>query len=621
VNYLDRVAGFGGIRAGNIEDPLSTLSAPAAWLLDSLGSRPSAAGVNVSPKTALLYGPALACQRVLAETVATVETVLVQKIGERETRREMQHSVSNIVSREFNTDLLAMNGFMNMQGHLCGWGNAFAEIEFDRGGYPVALHPLLPDRTYAERIGGKKVFRTVIGTEPVTLPANRVLHIPGWGYDGLSGYSPIRLATQAIGLGLAQEEYASRWFSGGSRPTGILTSDKPIPAPRALLIKERWESLHQGLSQAHRIAVLEDGLKFQAISVSPGDAQLLESRKWQIPEVCRAYRMAPHMIQHVEAGGAKANMEQQSLEFVMFTMMTWFVLWEQALTQALLSVKEIEQGYRVRFLVKSLLRGDFKTLSAGIAILRQWGVLTANDARDLLDLNSIGPEGDVTLVPLNMISAAFAATWKPSPPGAKDPSPAKPNPSPTANPKQAGPLLLPRHVQARYQDRMASIVQAAAERYIQIEIYHARRALKAQPSPEAFLAKMETLWTGTFPETIRLALTPGLTVLAEYAADAAWVDVGMGAEAPDLAGTIAHPAAIAACIAAAERHVEQSRAELGDAEPVAVIETLARWESSRSGEIATSETEALSAKVVAEVYRLPPGTPAAEPEEEEEILV
>ncbi len=596
LSFLERSSFNPGIFAGNnIEDPTSTLAAPAAWLLDALGARPSAAGVNVSPKTALSYSPAAACIRVLAETVASVKIALVQKVGDRQILRHTNHPVHDIVTRKFNPDLLAFNGLMNMQGHVGGWGNAFAEIEYSRDGFPCALHPLLPDRTFAERTAGKKWIRTTIGTEPVTLPAARVLHAHGWGFDGLMGYSPIRLATQGIGLGMAAEEFGSRWFSGGSNPSGFLTSDKPIKKERADLIKERWEALHQGLTQAHRVAVLEDGLKFNPITVNPQDAQLLETRKFQVEEQCRCYRMAPHMIQHVEAGGAKANMEQQGLEFVMFTMMTWFRMWEDTLTDALLSTDEIRQGYQVWFLVGSLLRGDFKTQAEAIALLRQWGVYSANDARARIDENAI-ENGDTYLVPMNMISAEVAATWKPSAPDPAEPKPAKPNPSPNAPaPNRPGSFQL----FARYQERMASVVAHAAARYVRVEVKHARRALQAKPSPEAFAESMEQLWAETLPGMIRADLAPGLTTLADLTAEAAASDVGI-AEAPEQARSLA----TLQLDAAVQRHVLVSRAALASKDPQELAGVLAKWEESRAQEIGTSETWILSNMLVAEIFRL-----------------
>jgi HK97 family phage portal protein len=624
LSFLERSSVPGLFAGSNIEDPSSNLAAPAAWLLDSLGARPSSAGVNVSPKTALSYSPAAACIRVLAETVATVETVLIQRVGERQVRRNVNHIVHEIVSRKFNENLLAFNGMMNMQGHLGGWGNAYAEIAFDSKGYPAGLYPLLPDRTYPQLFNGQKIIRTTVGTEPVALPASRVLHLHGWGYDGLQGYSPIRLATQGIGLGMAAEEFGSRWFSGGSRPSGFLTSDKPIKQERADRIKASFEMLHQGLSQSHRVAVLEDGLKFEALTVNPEDAQLLQTRKFQVEEQCRWYRMAPHMIQHVESGGAKANMAQQALEFVQFTMMTWFVNWEQSLTDALLSPKEITQGYRVRFLLGGLLRGDLKSQAEAIAILRQWGVYCADDARALLDENELpNGTGKAYLVPMNMISAEVAANWKPTAPDEPTPKPAKPNPAPASPSKQGFAL------QERYRARLASVVEQAASRYVRVEVNHARAALKRIPSGgiEAFLAEMEKLWGAKLEAQIQAELRPGLSVLgaliAEATADLAGHDAPKKTaeedgdpEPPAASGSSVVPpeveSVVTAQIRAASRlHLDTSRREIfyaveGPAESVAdrLAELLTCWEFNRPSAIAMAETTTLSAQVAGEIYRL-----------------
>jgi HK97 family phage portal protein len=249
-------------------------------------------------------------------------------------------------------------------------------------------------------------FYTKDAGPPVTLSRDDVLHIPGLGFDGLIGYSPIAMAKQAIGLSLATEEYGAAFFANGANPGGVLEHPGVVKNPEAL--RESWHGQYGGSGKAHKIAVLEEGLTFHAIGIPPETAQFLQTRKFQVTEIARIFRIPPHLIGDLEKSSFN-NIEQQSLEFVKYTLDPWVVRWEQALMQALLLPGEKQELF-IKFNLDGLLRGDYNSRMDGYATGRQNGWLSANDIRELEDMNRIPEDlgGDAFLVNGNMISITTA---------------------------------------------------------------------------------------------------------------------------------------------------------------------------------------------------------------------
>ena len=195
---------------------------------------------------------------------------------------------------------------------------------------------------------------------------------PGLGFDGLVGYSPIAMAKNAIGLSIATEEYGARFFANGATPGGILEFPGTVKNPES--IRESWNKGFSG-NNAHKVAILEEGMKYTPISISPEQAQFLETRKFQIDEIARIFRVPPHMVGDLEKSSF-SNIEQQSLEFVKYTLEPWIIRWEQSLNRALLSETE-KSDYFVKFNVDGLLRGDYQSRMNGYAIARQNGWMSA----------------------------------------------------------------------------------------------------------------------------------------------------------------------------------------------------------------------------------------------------
>ena len=357
----------------------------------------SAAGQNVNEFTAMQTTAVYACVRILAESIAGLPLHVYEYRGNGK-ERVPEHPLYFLLHDSPNPEMTSFIFRETSMIHLLLWGNSYAQILRDRRGRVVGLYPLLPNRMSVGRDESGEIVYTYMpmnesnphlkGQRQITLRREDVLHIPGLGFDGLVGYSPIAMAKNAIGIALATEEYGAAFFRNGARPGGVLEHPGVLKDPSKL--RESWHAVYGGTMNTGRIAVLEEGVKYQQIAIPPEEAQFLETRKFQIDEIARLYRVPPHMIGDLEKSSFN-NIEQQSLEFVKYTLNPWVVRWEQSLQKALLSDRERKE-YFIRFKVDGLLRGDYKSRMEGYAIGRQNGWLSANDIRSLEDINPI--EGD-----------------------------------------------------------------------------------------------------------------------------------------------------------------------------------------------------------------------------------
>ena len=293
--------------------------------------------------------------------------------------------------------------------HLLLWGNAYAQVIRNGKGEVIALYPLMPDRMTVDRDSRGRLYyeyRTsdddplTSKSSTVKLQPPDVLHIPGLGFDGLVGYSPIAMAKNAIGLAIAAEEYGSKFYANGATPSGILEYPGTIKDPDK--VRDSWNAGFGGSSNAHKVAVLEQGMKYTPISVSPNEAQFLETRKFRIDEIARIFRVPPHMVGDLDKSSF-SNIEQQSLEFVKYTLDPWVCRIESSMNRRLLSEKE-KKDYFFKFNVDGLLRGDYQSRMQGYAIGRQNGWMSANDIRELENLSPIPEEegGSLYLINGNM---------------------------------------------------------------------------------------------------------------------------------------------------------------------------------------------------------------------------
>ena len=370
----------------------------------------SAAGKSVNERSAMQMTAVYACVRILSESIAGLPLHMYRYEEDGSKTKAVEHPLYHLLHDEPNPEMTSFIFRETLMSHLLLWGNAYAQIIRNGKGDIIALYPLMPNRMKVERDAKGQLYyeyQTMKEDAPTMkvavyqLDPSEVLHVPGLGFDGLVGYSPIAMAKNAIGLAIAAEEYGSKFYANGAAPSGVLEHPNVLKDPAK--VRDSWNAAFGGSSNSHRVAVLEEGMKYTPISISPNEAQFLETRKFQINEIARIFRVPPHMVGDLEKSSF-SNIEQQSLEFVKYTLNPWVCRWEQALQRALLS--DDEKGkYFFRFNVEGLLRGDYQSRMNGYATARQNGWMSANDIRELENLDRIPAElgGDLYLVNGNML--------------------------------------------------------------------------------------------------------------------------------------------------------------------------------------------------------------------------
>lgn len=380
-------------------------------------------GKRVTERTSMQMTAVYSCVRILSEAVAGLPLHLYRYTGEGGKEKAVDHPLYFLLHDEPNPEMTSFVFRETLMTHLLLWGNAYAQIIRNGRGDVIALYPLMPDRMRVDRDDkGDLFYEYQVSQEDahtlkegtVQLKPADVLHIPGLGFDGLVGYSPIAMAKNAIGMAIACEEFGAKFFANGAQPSGVLEHPGILKDPGK--IRESWNATFGGSANANKVAVLEEGMKYSPISIAPEQAQFLETRKFQIDEIARIFRIPPHMVGDLDKSSF-SNIEQQSLEFVTYTLDPWLCRWEQSISRSLLSAEEKKNMF-VKYNVDGLLRGDYKSRMEGYAIARQNGWMSANDIRCLEQLDMI-PEsegGDLYLINGNMTklkdAGIFAADGK-----------------------------------------------------------------------------------------------------------------------------------------------------------------------------------------------------------------
>ena len=378
----------------------------------------STSGKAVTERSAMQMTAVYSCVRILAEAVAGLPLNLYRYTEDGGKEKAIDHPLYLLLHDEPNPEMSSFVFRETLMTHLLLWGNAYAQVIRNGKGEVIALYPLMPNKMmvdrdergqlyYSYQRGNDEAVRSKDQT--VILRPSDVLHIPGLGFDGLVGYSPIAMAKNAIGMAIACEEYGAKFFANGAAPGGVLEHPGTIKDPQR--VRESWQSTFGGSGNANKIAVLEEGMKYTPIGISPEQAQFLETRKFQINEIARIFRVPPHMVGDLEKSSF-SNIEQQSLEFVKYTLDPWVTRWEQSIQRSLLTQEE-KAAYFVKFNLEGLLRGDYQSRMQGYAIGRQNGWMSANDIRELENLDRIPAEegGDLYLINGNMLPLKDAGSF------------------------------------------------------------------------------------------------------------------------------------------------------------------------------------------------------------------
>lgn len=347
---------------------------PPGWW-GRLFGRPTASGVAVNENTAMRFSVVYACIRVLSESVAQIPLKVYERLPNGGKREASAHPLYTLLHDWPNDEMTSFNWREASAAHLCAWGNSYSHIEFGNDGRPRSISPLSPDRVTPKRldVSDALVYDVTSRKGPVKrYVKEQILHVPGLGYDGIVGYSPIRIAAETIGLGLAAQEQAGSFLKNGAVPRGILQHKEALTEAATNRLRESWQALFGGNRNAGKVAILEEGMEFKTISVSPVDAQLIETMKLSRSEIAGIFRVPAHMINDLEKA-TFSNVDQLSIEFVKFSLMPWLTRYEQVMNRRLFLPSE-RGRYFCQFVTDGLLRGDVKTRNEAhrVAIMGGW---------------------------------------------------------------------------------------------------------------------------------------------------------------------------------------------------------------------------------------------------------
>jgi HK97 family phage portal protein len=376
--------------------------------------RPAAAGIPINEDSAFNYAAFWQGVSLIAGHMAAFPLIHYKRLKGGGKERYTDSAIYGMLHDQFNPEMSSFVGREVMQAHVLSWGNGYAEIEFNALNKPVNLWPITPDRvtpfrgdrTTPSLVPGAVYYRVQNGEAPdAVLPAARMLHVPGFGFDGLQGYGVVRRARESLSLSLAAERFGATFFGNGSSFGGVFTTDAELDDEAEKKFRKTMTDLHQGPDRAHKLAVLWGGKwTYEKLGVPPDDAQFLETRKFQIEEVARWLNLPPHKLKHLDRS-TNNNIEHQGIEYHTDTIWPWQVRWEQEYNRKL--IPRLERGQQfIEHLVDGIQRGDIQTRYAAYAVGRQWGWLCADDIRERENMNPLpNGTGQTFLVPLNMTPA------------------------------------------------------------------------------------------------------------------------------------------------------------------------------------------------------------------------
>lgn len=524
---------------------------------------PTSTGIAIDETNALEVPAVWKCAKILEESISSLPLHLYKRDGDARSRAP-DHDYYDLMHTQPNPEMSSMQYRGAQIIHLALWGNHYSEKQMNQVGEVRALWPLLPNRVTPFRTDGGKgkiayEYRPSGTGETIILRREQVLHIPGMTFNGITGLSPIGYNRESLGLAKATQEFGGRYFSNDARPGGVLEHPGKLGEEAAKSLEKRWAAAHSGLSNAHRIAVLEEGMSFNTIGIPPNDAQFLETRIFQDEDIYGMYRIPPHLAGDLEHA-TYTNIIEQSLEFVIYTLYPWLVRIEQALNIQLLSAKDRKRFY-FEHLVDGLLRGDPAARWTAFKTGREIGVLSANDVRRFQNMNPIPAEkgGDDYHVPMN-----WAVAGAP-----------KELPAPAAPPAIEAPP-----VDAKVGAQFRPLILDAANRITQKEIKRIRKLSEQHNSFDAFY--------NTFPDYIDELMRPALMAFASA------IHTGVDIQS-DLQSFVCNYS-----LAMAKQHVANSLADIrchkGDTNG-AILALMDDWERERPGEIADREIVAFAEAV------------------------
>lgn len=371
------IASFGR----NAENPNYPLT--SATLADLLGAAGTDSGIDISEETATNFSAVYSAVRVIAESVAVLPLQIFKRTNKgRDLLRD--HPLYRLLHDEPNKYQTSYVHRETQTAFQCLWGNSYAKIIRDSLQRPAELDPIHPSLVYVNHDEKtNKLFYVINGKE--IIEQTDMIHIPALSFDGIKGKSPVKVAKESIGLGIALEKFGALFFGNGANLGGILQHPGKLTDPSYKRLKAAFESKRKGISKSHETIILEEGMKYEKIGIPPEEGQFLGSRKFQVNEIARWFRLPPHMIGDLERA-TFSNIEMQDLEFVKYSLMPWLKRGEAELMRKLLTEEE-KKTHFIEYNVDGLLRGDIVTRGQYYQIMRTIGTMNANEVRRKENMN------------------------------------------------------------------------------------------------------------------------------------------------------------------------------------------------------------------------------------------
>lgn len=402
---LRELAGRLGQRAITVDE------SPWAELIEG---NATSSGVAVTPEKSLQVSAVYACVRLLAESIAMQPVHLVRQRGRSRERLDPAESrLAWLMAVEPNSEMDAGELWRAVMVWMLLWGDAYAYVERNRGGAPVALWPL---PTTAVNVGrtpsSRRLTYQVVTPQEMQGPGvpaaaalgpESILHFRAFGF-GLTGLSPIGQIRESVGTSIAAQQYAARFYQADAAPGSYITTEGNLDDKQYDRMKAQWREAHEGLTRAHKLAVLEGGAEWKSVSLSPKDAEFIATRKFEKVEIASIYGVPPHMIADVERSTSwGSGIEQQNIAFAQYSLAPWVDRLERVCRRQLVA-PTLGPRVRARWSMDGLLRGDTQARHNAYATGRQWGWYSTNDVRALEDMDPVAG-GDVYLQPMNMVPA------------------------------------------------------------------------------------------------------------------------------------------------------------------------------------------------------------------------
>lgn len=373
---------------------------------ERIGGFNNHSGVPVNEESALRFITVYSCVRVLSEALASLPLVVYKSRPDGGSDKAMDHPVYDVLSNEPNDEMHSVTWREQQMSNLVISGNSYSIVTRNGKGQAIDVYPVPWERCwpYRDPKDWTIKYRVDDRGKYEIFPASEVFHVTGLGWDGILGYSPIRMASESIGVGMAAAQFTARFYGQGMSASGTVEYPGELSDKAYQRLKEDVAENWGGLHNAWKPIILEGGAKYQTVSMPMKDAQFIETRKFSREEIAGLFRVPPHMIADLERS-TNNNIEQQSLEFVMYSLLPYIAKWESVINWKLFSKRDRQQGYYAKFNVEGLLRGDYKSRQEGLAIQRQNGVINANEWRAFEEMNPIdGDAGSSYLVNSAMIS-------------------------------------------------------------------------------------------------------------------------------------------------------------------------------------------------------------------------